>query len=403
MKIKSVISVFAIVTIGISIISLSGCGRQPKQEPNNQVFLTNAQEENAKIKTDVAKEQLINLEIKIPAQFKARNITMDTIYAPFDGKVIKIFVEPGAVLKVGQPVAQIKSDDLGQIQLEFIEKILAIDADIAQAKAQYDLANQTYKREKTLFMEKISSRAEYEVALADMKKAQAQINSLNTKKNSLIRIYQQRLNVFGSAGSINTMLRTKQISPIVTLTANKNGILLERKINESEFVQKDRDLFSLADLSTIWLVGYAFEKDAPLIKVGQKVWAMVGDKNDRKVDGVLSFESPILDNETKTLEVRADIQNKDHYLKPNMYAEMYVNIGKNNVLAVKNSAIEKYGDYSFVFVKTAPNTYEERKVALGKNDNTYTEIKSGIKDGEEVVIEGSFQVLGEFIKLHEAN
>ena len=84
-----------------------------------------------------------------------------------------------------------------------------------------------------------------------------------------------------------------------------------------------------------------------------------------------------------------------------MYAEMYVNTGKVHVLAIPNDAVEQYGDYSFAYVKTKPNTYEERKVQTGKKNDKYTEIMSGIEPGEEVVTKGSFSLLGESIKLQE--
>lgn len=149
--------------------------------------------------------------------------------------------------------------------------------------------------------------------------------------------------------------------------------------------------------------GYAFEKDSPYLKVGQKVTGTLEETKGKMINGVLSYVSPILDNTTKTLEVRADIPNKDNFIKPNMYAEMFVNTGMATIPAILNDAVEKYGDYFFVYVKVKPNTYEERKVILGKKNDTYSEILSGVKVGEEVVTSGSFSLLGESIKQQEQN
>lgn len=382
-------------------LALTGCGtKQDEQQHNKRLVLTEAQEKNAKIQTAPLSMMDIELQITIPAQFKARNQSIERIYSPIDGKITNVFVEPGTVLKIGQPIVQIKSDEISQIQLEFLEKILDIDANTNELRAQYNLSLQNYNRERTLYNEKISSRADYEAANAQLRKDKANLDALNIKRNSLINVYRQRLAVYG--GSIDNVLKTRQIYPYVTIKATKNGVLLERKVNPGEIVEKNRELFNLADLKTIWLVGYAFEKDSPYLHLGEAVTGTIEERNGASINGVLSYVSPILDSTTKTLEVRADIPNKDFKIKPNMYAEMFVNTGVAHVLAIPTDAVEKFGDYNFAYVKIAPHTYEERKVETGKKNDQYTEVISGVKAGEEVVTRGSFELLGESIKKQEA-
>ena len=382
-------------------LTLTGCGtKQDEQQHNKRLVLTEAQEKNAKIQTAPLSMMDIELQITIPAQFKARNQSIERIYSPIDGKITNVFVEPGTVLKIGQPIVQIKSDEISQIQLEFLEKILDIDANTNELRAQYNLSLQNYNRERTLYNEKISSRADYEAANAQLRKDKANLDALNIKRNSLINVYRQRLAVYG--GSIDNVLKTRQIYPYVTIKATKNGVLLERKVNPGQIVEKNRELFNLADLKTIWLVGYAFEKDSPYLHLGEAVTGTIEERNGASINGVLSYVSPILDSTTKTLEVRADIPNKDFKIKPNMYAEMFVNTGVAHVLAIPTDAVEKFGDYNFAYVKIAPHTYEERKVETGKKNDQYTEVISGVKAGEEVVTLGSFELLGESIKKQEA-
>lgn len=393
MKILKFIIIFSLALI------LTGCGSQKREVSHNKrLVLTEAQEKNAKIQTAPLSVMDIELQITIPAQFKARNQSIERIYSPIDGKITNVYVEPGTILKIGQPIVQIKSDAISQIQLEFLEKILDIDASVNELRAQYNLSLQNYNREKTLYNEKISSRAEYESANAQLKKDKANLEALNIKRSSLINVYRQRLAVYG--GTIDNVLKTKQIYPYITIKATKNGVLLERKVNPGEIVEQNRELFNLADLKTIWLVGYAFEKDSPYLHLGEAVTGTI-EESSTTIDGVLSYVSPILDNTTKTLEVRADIPNTNFKIKPNMYAEMFVNTGTARVLAIPTDAVEKFGDYNFAYVKVAPHTYEERKVETGKKNDQYTEILSGVKAGEEVVTTGSFELLGESIKKQE--
>jgi len=402
---KKIINLGLCILLIASTVSLSGCSFRKHKNGYDykEITLDSAQEANAKIKTDLINDTDIDMEITIPAQFKARNQSVDTIYAPLDGKIVDVFVDPGTVVKKGQAIAKIKSDEISQIELEYLDRMLDIDENIGEMRAQYNLSQQSYKRERTLFSEKISSRADYETAFAQLRKDKAAYDSQFIKKSALTQVYQQRLAVYGSAPSIAAVARSRHASPYLTLTAAKSGIILERKVNPGEFVEKDTELFNLADLSKIWLVGYAFEKDSPFLKEGQKIRGSLEESSGMEINGILSYVSPILDPNSKTLEVRAEVDNKDLKIKPNMYAQMFVNIGKVKRLAVPNSALEKYGDYTFAYVKTKPHTYEERKVVIGKKNDKYAEVVSGLKLGEEVVTNGSFALLGESIKKQESN
>lgn len=407
-KLLNVLLVIFIMT------SFTGCAFNKKEENElkgiKQITLNAEQEKNAKIATETIKEQMLQLRITIPAQFKAMNKLLEKVYAPIDGKVINVFVEPGSIVKIGQPLIEVKSDTIGQIQLEFLDRYIEIDSSIHQMTAQYDLSVSTYKRETTLFKEGISSKAEYEVARAQMLKDKAHLHCLHTQKAALTQVYGQRVALYGgNASTITRAISTKQIYPYITLCSHKNGVVLNRLVNPGEIINQNKELFDVADLSTIWLVGYSFEKDAPLLKVGQKVRGVFEDTHTETaakphmetVEGKLSYVASMLDTERKTLEVIADIPNKNFSLKPNMYAEMVVDIGTKDVIAVPNGALQKYGDFNFAYVKVAPNTYEERKVEIGQHNDKYTEVKSGLNIGEVVVSNGGFSLLGESIKSSE--
>ena len=397
------------ITVGVSACSINKKD-QSELKANKQITLDAEQEKNAQIETETIGEKVLQLRITIPAQFKAVNKFLEKVYAPIDGKVIDVFVEPGSIVKIGQPLIQIKSDTIGQIQLEFLTKYIEVVSSIEQMTAQYNLSVSTYKREGTLYGEGISSRAEFEVAKAQMLKDKANLHCLKTQRDSIIQVYAQRVSLYGGDSStITRAMSTKRIYPFITLYSHKNGVILDRKVNSGEIINQNRELFDVADLSTIWLVGYSFEKDAPLLKVGQKVSGVFEDTHTETasrphvetVEGKLSYVASILDTERKTLEVIADIPNKNFALKPNMYAEMVVDIGTTNALSVPNGALQKYGDFNFAYVEVEPHVYEERKVEIGQHNDKYTEVKSGLKLGEKVVSSGGFSLLGESIKSSE--
>lgn len=397
--------IFNIILILLVATSFAGCGMKKDDDKTSgpkHITLDAQQEKNAKIQTEGLKNRILQLRITIPAQFKAMNKFLDRIYAPIDGKVIDVYVEPGAIVKIGQPLIRIKSDAIGQIQLEFLDKYIFVESNINQMIAQYNLSKQTYRREKTLFNEGISSRQEYEVAYAQMLKDKANLDSLRIQKNTIIKVFAQRVALYGgSESTIMSAARTKRIYPYITLSSNKNGVVLDRKVNPGEIINQNRELFNVADLSEIWLVGYAFEKDAPDLKIGQRVVGVLEEHEHSNVVGELSYVASVLDPERKTLEVIADIPNKKFEIKPNMYAEMFVNTGTIDALAVPNTALQQYGDYTFAYVEVKPHVYEERKVQVGQHNDKYSEVKSGLKAGEKVVSNGGFSLLGESIKRRE--
>ena len=388
------------------VMILSGCSFSKKEKkiivPTKQITLNSEQEKNAKITTEPVKERLITIKITIPAQFKAISKFVDRSYAPVGGKVVDVFVEPGDIIKKGQPLILIKSDEIGQIQLAFLDEYILADSNYNQMVAQYNLSTQLYQRAKVLYKEGISSREEYEIASAQLLKDRANLSSLMSKKSALIKVYSERIALYGgNPSSITKAMRTKKIYPYITISSNKNGVVTMRNVNTGEVVEKNKELFNVADLSYIWLVGYAFEKDVPLLRIGQKVTGILEGKQGDNVKGELFYIASVLDENTKSLEVIAKLPNKDNRLKPNTYAEMVVDVGELSALTVPNSALQKYGDYNFAYVRVKPQVYEERKVELGQQNETYSEVKSGLKNGEMVVVEGGYSLLGEFIKLHK--
>lgn len=395
-----------IILILAMSMAFAGCNFFHKHhataENNKQIVLDEQQEANANITVEPTKTRLLQIKITIPAQFKAINKFLDRTYAPIDGKVVNVYVEPGDIVRIGQPLIEIKSDAIGQIQLEFLGAYIDVNSQIRMAAADYNVSTKAYRRENTLYHEGISARSSYEVAYAQMLKDKASLDAARTKKNAVIQVYAQRVALYGgNAGTIMRAAATQRIYPYITLTSNKNGVVLDRKVNPGEILEKNRELFNIADLNTIWLVGYAFEKDAPFLKVGQDVKGVLEETHGKNVTGKLSYVASMLDTSSKTLEVRADIPNKALTIKPNMYAEMEVDVGDVNTLTVPNTALQKYGDFTFAYVLVAPHTYEERKVEVGQHNDKYTEVKSGIKEGEEVVVTGGFSLLGESIKRAE--
>lgn len=386
-----------ILIIGLILI-LTGCGTKKQVETlSSNIVLTLEQQKNIDLRTQKAEYRDLDLALVVPAQFKAIPLLTNRVYAPVDGKIAHVYVVQGQTIKNGQPLVLIQSDAIGQIESELLQNIIQITSEIKMSQSQLEFARNNYRRESSLLKEKITSRMSWEDSKTQMNKEMANLSALRIKRGSLISVYQQRLNLYGADNSvINKVLATNKIYPYITLRAHKNGIVIKRDANQEEFIILNKELFEVADLSKIWLSGNLFEQDINTVRLGDIASAEVSGL--KKAYGKITYVAPSLDIQTKTLEVIAEIENKELKLKPNMYAQMKINIGKVKTLAIPKNAIQKLGDADLVYVRIKPNTFEERRVEVGIKNDKYAEIKRGLNEGDIVVTNGSFSVLGESIK-----
>lgn len=385
------------------IFILTGCSANHKSDvENTNIILTPTQEKNIDLQTQVAQFRKLDLSLTVPGQFRAIPLLTNRIYAPVDGKVVNVFVEQGQTVKAGQPLLKIQSDFIGQIESELLQSIIQLNSQIKMSQSQLEFARHNYMRENILLKENITSRVDWESAKTLMNKESANLSALNIQRSSMISVYQRRLLMYGADSQvIQRVLATNKIYPFIILRSHQNGVVIKRDANQEEFIAVNKELFNVADLSKIWLVGNLFEKDIPTINVGNPVSIKDGEAN--KVKGKIIYIAPTLDMDTKTLEVRAEIENSNYKLKPNMFEEMSIKTGISDVLSVPRASVQKIGDTNLVYVLVAPHTYSERVVTTGIYNDDYIQIKSGVRENEVVVAKGSFSLLGESIKKIEAN
>jgi cobalt-zinc-cadmium efflux system membrane fusion protein len=165
--------------------------------------------------------------------------------------------------------------------------------------------------------------------------------------------------------------------------------------------------FTIADLTTVWILLDIYEKDLAGVRVGADVRMTVDAYSGETFRGVVVYLGNLVNPNTRTIEARVEIPNPDGRLRPGMFARAMIvssmSKGKK-VLVVPQDAIQHIDEKPVAFVEEQPGTYEKRTVTLGAEDDPYVEILDGVKDGERVVTKGSFYlksiVLGEKLGGH---
>jgi len=220
-------------------------------------------------------------------------------------------------------------------------------------------------------------------------------NYLKTKKTeykTIVNQARQKLRFYGiSNRQINSWYKRKSVPKNITIYSSVNGIVRKKNAVIGKYFNVGQSFYDLVDLSTVWVEMDIYEQDSGMIKINQKIdftfFAYEGEKRTSRIN----FISPVLNNLTRTLIVRATIINKNGKLKPGMTAEGNITITLKEIpLIIPITAVINTGKRKVVWVMLDNNKYIAKQITTGFQSEGYVEIKNGLKEGEKVVIEGGF-------------
>ncbi|MEQ1591409.1 MAG: efflux RND transporter periplasmic adaptor subunit [Thiobacillaceae bacterium] len=379
----------------LSATLLAGCGDKPepeqgvsqKTEPANQ----NAQKSPPEKPGEKAAEKLLDLsdaEIhqagikvqKLELQEKAEQVVVTaTIQANQDrlahvaprvpGRIVKVTASLGDRVKPGQALATLDSIELGEARSSYLQA--ASEAAVAQAG---------FDRAQRLQAENIIPEKDYLRARAEHEKARASLRAAADK-----------LRMMGVAPE-------KLSGSVFALTAPFAGTVIEKKAVLGELAQPDASLFTVADLSTLWIESDLFEKDLGKVKVGAQAAVTVSAYPGEVFKGRLTYISSTMDKETRTLKARVEVPNSDGRLKPEMFATVAIRSGgSTKALIVPEGAVLLLQGQPTVFVAESGG-FEPRAVEVGERTQGYAVLKSGVAVGESVVVSGAYALKARLLK-----
>jgi membrane fusion protein, heavy metal efflux system len=290
---------------------------------------------------------------------------------------------------------------------------------LLQAHATLELARSTLERERSLFEKKISSEQDFETAKSNLASAEAgfyatheavtfdserdrlaAMRTLNVAKSELDAVARE-LRILGLTDSQLAEIgnETGLVLSRYELRSPTAGRIVERSAVVGEVVEQRDALYTVADLTTMWLMMDLRESDVPFVRVGLPVLLTVDGLPGHSFDGVVSWISHTVDDRTRTVKVRANLPNDRGLLRANMFGFARIIVHDNdNVVSVANDAVQTDGCCQLVFVKETDTLFEPRKVSLGSRANGNVEILVGLASGETVVTVGSFLMKTEILK-----
>jgi cobalt-zinc-cadmium efflux system membrane fusion protein len=310
------------------------------------------------------------------------------IFSPYAGRVLKLFVKPGDTVTVGQPLFTVQATDMVQAQNDFISAATALN----KARSAQNLAEIIDKRQRLLYEGKAVPLKEVQNARAALDAAENDVRSSEVA----LEAARNRLRILGKTDQEITDFQEKgTIDPSTLITAPIAGTIVQRKVGPGQYVGSGSTdpVFIIGDLSTVWVVAFIRETEAPIVHVGQQIYFTVLAYPDRSFPATISYVAAALDPTTRRLLVRATVNNDAGLLKPEMFASVKILSGESDkAVAVPRDAIIYEGEAARVWVvrdKDNDKAIELRRIKVGLTNGSMVEVLKGLAPGDRVVTKGS--------------
>ncbi len=294
-----------------------------------------------------------------------------------DGIVRNIFVDLGYEVKRGQVLAELSSPRIAEAQSALLKAV-----------AEETVSSKTLSRERDLHQKKVSSaqdlydaEARYATARASLRAAEQMLSDLGFDQPTLDRIVSEQ--------------KAESVLPLV---APFDGTVIARDAVVGDVVTMGDQLFSVADISMLWLGLAVSEKDIAQVRVGQRV-DIRSQTLDREIAGRVTWISSQLNKTTRMAEVRAEVANPDRLLRAGVFVDATITVGESVAsLLVPRDTVYRFDGNPFVFVRVEGDLYELRRVETLRASKELMAITAGLTDHDLVAVEQSYLLKSEFQK-----
>jgi cobalt-zinc-cadmium efflux system membrane fusion protein len=301
------------------------------------------------------------------------------VLAPISGPVMRILVQPGAWVKRGDALATVSSPDFASAVSDFRKA----QATAVQTRRVATLDSALFKNDA--------------IARRDMEQAQTDAVSAEADRDAAL----QALQALGvDQGTLSQLRDNKPVATVQgVIRAPIEGTVVEKLINPGQLLQAGTTpTFTIADLSTVWVMASVFESDLASVARGDKVDVVTGAA-PRPLTGTVDYVEALVDPATKATQVRVVVPNTGHLLKRDMYvtATIHSSKEKHGILLPVSAVLRDENNLPFVFVQLPAGGFERRQVTLGSRVNDKYEISAGLREGERVI-----QVGGLFLQFAQS-
>ena len=349
----------------------------PAPPTERGVALPEALASRAGIRTEPVEVESVVPTIDVVGHVEFDSTLVADIGGRLEGRVVAVHVELGHRVEVDTPIVSIEGPDLGEAA-----------ADLLEARAELVAASSHADRQETLRREQLTTATEHEAATAGRTALQARVRGA-----------EQRLAALGLAPSaITASTQGRAIPRRITLRSPIAGEVVERHVHLGAVVDPTEPMVRIADLSSVWIVLSLFERDLGRVHTGDRVEVLSEAHPGTTFEGTITHVGAIVDDETRTADVRVAVDNVDRRLRPGQFVHATVHLShesRSDAILLPQSAISQIQGQPSVFVRIGPERYDFRPLELAGLHGARVEVRRGLAGGDEVVVEGAFALKSE--------
>jgi len=335
-----------------------------------------------------------------PMSFRSERVTEGSIaidddlttpvFSPYSGRVVRLIARWGDTVERGAPLFAVEASEYVQAVNDLITAVAALKT----ARTQLTQAQISEKRNHELYLAKGGALKDWQQSQTDLAAAQ---NAVSSTEIALAAV-RNRLRILDRSDAEIAALEsqpTQRIDPVATVGAPIAGTVTQRQVGVGQYITSVTNgagtpVYTLGNLSTVWLIGNVRETDAALMHIGDPVEVRVPAYPDKVFAAKISWVAAALDPNTHRLQVRADVANPDGALKPVMFASFTIVTGDAvTAPAVPRSAVVYEGETARVWVSPSENMLALREIRTGRTSGDMVEVVEGLSAGEKVVTSGA--------------
>jgi len=379
------------VLLAAIAFTLAGCGEEKhgphgkdaqiagaKEDDHKDEDLIRVSEEDLKragIRVEPAEMSDMADEMVLTATVRANRETLARIAPRVPGRIVSVQVRQGDAVRAGQTLAVLDSVEIGEAHSAYLV-----------AASESRLAQTAFDRADKLAADQVIPAKDLQRARADLEKARTQLAAAHAK-----------LRMLGVAPRAEPGAPGERATSTFALPATHKGTVIERRAVPGELAKPDEPLFTVADLSTVWIEANVAEKDLSRLRPGAPARITVAAYPDAFA-GKVTYIGATLEKETRTVLARIEVANADGRLKPEMFASAAVGTGgAKKALVLPESAVTLVQGLPTVFVEEG-NGFQARAVELGERSGGSVAIRAGVAPGELVVVEGVYALKARALK-----
>ena len=313
----------------------------------NEVQMTEAAVQLANIQTTRVSRGVVAREIRLQGVISADERRLSSVTAHFDGRVEKLYADfTGQYIRKGQKLATLYSPDLVTAQKELFEALKL----------------------------KNSNPAFYEAAIQKLKLWEL------------------------TNDQIDNIIKKAEPEYYFEVYAHHSGTIHTKNISVGEHIMEGKIMFEIADLNHLWVLFEAYESDLPWISIGDSLSFYVPAVPGKQFQSTVSFINPLVDHQTRTVSIRAEVNNRNGQLKPEMFAEGIVHAHLKEggqALMIPKSSVLWTGKRAIVYVRQPgydQPTFQFREIQLGTDAGEHYVVQAGLAEGEDIAVNGVFKI-----------